>query len=268
MVFATVSVMVRPDDIAFHDAGHGLDEFGLDPRWVARTERLVAPLYDRWFRVSSYDSHHVPAEGAAVLAANHSGTLPFDGAMLYVDLLRNLDPPRVVRPLADHFVRALPFIGSFFARVGVVGGSRGNVRQLLGRGELLMVFPEGTPGISKPFRDRYMLSKWRVGHAELAIRHQVPIVPVAIIGAEEQMPTLANLPVHAFGAPHLPVPAVPLPLPVHYHIYYGEPLEVAGRFDAEQSDDPVVVDGLAGEVKVAVERLIARGLAERPGVFA
>ncbi len=260
--------MIKPADISFHDAGHCLDEFGLDPRWVSVTERVVSPLYDRWFRVSSYDSHHVPTEGAAILAANHSGTLPFDGAMLYMDLLRNLVPPRVVRPLADHFVRSLPFIGNFFARVGVVGGSRGNVRQLLERGELLMVFPEGTPGIGKPFRERYVLTDWRVGHAELAIRHGVPVVPVAIVGAEEQMPTLAKLPVHAFGAPYLPVPAVPLPLPVHYHIYYGEPLLFGPQLDPAQADDPSVVDAAAAAVKAAVERLIARGLAERPGVFA
>ena len=89
----------------------------------------------------------------------------------------------------NHFVPALPFIGTIFARGGMVGGSRGNVRALLEAGELLMIFPEGTPGIIKPFHKRYQLQKFRVGHAELAIRHQVPVIPVGIVGAEEQLPS-------------------------------------------------------------------------------
>ena len=110
------------------------------------------------------------------MAANHSGNVPLDGMMLWNDVLRHTRPPRVVRGIADHFVPALPFIGTIFARGGMVGGSRGNVRALLEAGELLMIFPEGTPGIIKPFHKRYQSKKFRVGHAELAIRHQVPVI--------------------------------------------------------------------------------------------
>ena len=101
-----------------------------------------------------------------------------------------------------------------FARCGVVGGSRGNAKALLEAGEMLMIFPEGTPGIGKPFSDRYQLQEWRQGHCELAIRHSAPVVPVGIIGPEEQMPQVGLIKgLKAFGVPHLPVPATPFPLP-------------------------------------------------------
>jgi 1-acyl-sn-glycerol-3-phosphate acyltransferase len=256
------------EHLALSDAGHGYDAFGAHPDWVRLGSGLLEFLYDRWFRVQSHDPENIPASGAAILAANHSGTLPFDGAMIWADVLRQTDPPRVARPVADHFVAELPFVSTLFARAGTVGGSRGNVRHLIEQGELLLIFPEGTPGIGKKFSERYRLAPWRVGHVELAIRHGIAVVPVAVIGAEEQMPTIATLPIHAFGSPYLPIVATPIPLPVRYHIYYGTPLQPGRDLPRDGADDPAVLRGAATKVRHAVEALIERGLQERPGVFA
>tara|TARA_B100001989_G_scaffold243931_1_gene212132 strand:- start:10119 stop:10913 length:795 start_codon:yes stop_codon:yes gene_type:complete len=253
--------------LSFRDTGHGYDVFGLKPQWVGHSVEVLRHVYEKWFRVTSHDAHHVPTEGAGILASNHSGTLPVDGVMIYLDVLKHTEPPRIARPIADHFVSMLPFIGTYYARVGVVGGSRGNFRQLLEQGELLMVFPEGVPGISKPFSERYKLRKWRVGHVELAIRYQVPVIPVAVIGAEEQMPQFARLPIRMFGAPFLPLFFPPIPLPVHYHIYYGEPIAFHERYAPEQADEPDILRLAADEVQAAVQALIERGLSEREGVF-
>jgi len=255
--------------LEFGDRGHGYDAFGAHRDWVANALKITGPLYERWFRVRSYGAEHVPSSGAAILASNHSGTLPFDGAMLFNDVVRRTNPPRLPRPIADWFVPKLPFVGTLFARLGVVAGSRLNVRSLLEAGELIMVFPEGTPGISKPFWERYHLQKWREGHAELAIRYRAPVVPVAIIGAEEQMPQIGRIErFKLFGAPFLPIPLTPFPLPVRYHIHYGAPIDFSDRFSPEQSDDPDVVSSAALEVRRAVEKLIATGLTQRDGVFA
>ena len=253
----------------YRDAGHGFDVFGLSPGYVEFGVGLTRWPYDTWFRVLSEGHEHIPKTGAAILAANHSGNLPFDGMMLWADVVRNTDPPRVVRGIGDHFVPALPFVGTLFARAGMVGGSRGNVRALLESGELLMIFPEGTPGIIKPFEQRYQLRKFRLGHAELAIRNRAPIVPVGIVGAEEQMPALFSSK-HLgalFGLESLPIPVTPLPLPVRYRIYYGEPIDVATRFTPEDADDPVILEGVAAEVQAAVQSLLERGLSERKGIF-
>lgn len=254
------------DGLVFQDAGHGFDRFGLHPEHVAFGDALIAPIYNRYFRVKSYDQHNIPTSGPAVLAANHSGTIPIDGMMIYLDVLRHTHPPRVPRPIADYFVPSLPFVGTLFARCGMVGGSRGNARALLESGEMLMIFPEGVPGVGKPFSERYKLQEWRQGHCELAIRHSAPVIPVAVVGAEEQMPQLARIPVKG-PIPYIPIPATLIPFPVRYHIYYGEPVRVDREFTPNQADDPEVIAAAALRVKAAVQALLARGLREREGVF-
>lgn len=258
----------RLKDLRYTDEGHGYDVFGMHPAFVALGSAVLSPLYSRYFRVRSEGAWHIPTEGRAILAGNHSGSLPFDAMMLWMDVLRNTRPPRVARPVADHFVPMLPVVGSLFTRGGLVGGSRGNARKLLEADNLLMIFPEGVPGISKSFRDRYKLQEFRVGHAELAIRHRAPVVPVALVGPEEQMPQVGRIEgVSLFGAPFIPVTLTPLPLPVRYHISYGPPIRVDQDYEPSQADDPAVVREVADRVKAEVERLLQDGLSRREGIF-
>ena len=254
----------QTETIPFRNEGHGYDVFGLDPRVVRGVSRALAPLYDIYFRVESHGAHRIPASGPAILVCNHSGALPLDGAMLYLDVLRHTCPVRVPRPVADRFVPLLPFASTLLSRAGVVTGTRANVKRLLLRGELLVIWPEGTTGVGKPFRARYQLQDWRVGHAEMAVRFGVPIIPVAIIGAEESWPIVGRLEsLHPFGAPYLPVPASPVPLPVRYHIHYGDPLALHDELPPGAADDPALVDEAAARVRRALEQLIARGLEQR-----
>ncbi|MDP2306230.1 MAG: lysophospholipid acyltransferase family protein [Pseudomonadota bacterium] len=258
----------RLERLLYADAGHGYDAFGLHPDYVAFGRVLTAPLYDRYFRVKSKGHEHIPTSGAAVLAANHSGAIPIDGMMLWADVLRNTEPPRVARAVADHFVPMIPLFGTLFARGGMVGGSRGNARTLLESGELLMIFPEGVPGVAKHFRDRYKLQDWRVGHVELAIRHGAPVVPVGIVGAEEQMPQIGRIPISVGGLPFIPITLTPIPMPVRYHIRYGAPIPVHLDYRPDQADDPSAVREAAARVKAAVQALLEEGLREREGIFA
>ncbi|MEZ4318179.1 MAG: lysophospholipid acyltransferase family protein [Myxococcota bacterium] len=260
------SVRDRAERLHFQDAGHGYDAFGLHPDFVALGDVIGKPGYEWYFRVESHGAENVPAEGPGILAANHSGTLPLDGAMLWVDVLRRTDPPRCSRALADYFVPSLPFVSTLFARCGVVGGSRGNAQALLEAGELLMIFPEGVGGIGKPFNQRYQLQHWTKGHCELAIRHSAPVIPIGIIGAEEQMPQLARIPIKG-PVPYLPIPATLVPLPTKYHIYYGEPIPLHEEHTPEDADDPEIVRVAAARVKAAVQALLERGLSERKGIF-
>ncbi len=260
----------RLEAIHFHDAGHGYDAFGMHASFVGLGASLAGPLYDRYFRVLSYGAENIPESGPAIVASNHSGSIPLDGMMIWMDMLRHTNPPRVVRPVADHFVPSLPWIGTLFARCGVVGGSRGNVRTLLSQGEMIMIFPEGTPGILKPWKDRYKLLEFRMGHAELAIRNATPVVPVGVVGAEEQMPQLLLIKAlgRPFGIPGVPIPAVPFPLPVRYHIHYGAPLRFDQDYTPDQADDPAIVREAARRVQAAVAALLEQGLRARKGVFA
>jgi 1-acyl-sn-glycerol-3-phosphate acyltransferase len=255
--------MRSPDALAdFHDAGHGYDELGLHPPSVRRAMALGAPLYERYFRVASRGSEQVPRTGPAILIANHGGMLPVDGAMLWLDVARRTG--RIARPIGDHFISMLPFVSTIFARTGVVSGTHANVRRLLERGALILIFPEGVSGVAKPRRERYRLQRWSVGHAELAIRHRAPIVPVAIVGAEESWPVAVRLRgLRPFGAPYLPVPSTPLPLPVRVHLRYGAPIELHRDHAIADAGDPAIVAAAAARTRAAVADLLERTLAER-----
>lgn len=258
----------RLEHLQFRDAGHGWDRLGLRPDAVRASAAATRFLYDVWFRVDSRGGERILAAGPAILAANHSGMLPVDGMMLWADVLRRTEPPRVARVVADRFVPRLPLVYTAFSRNGVVSGNRATLERLLGDGELLAIFPEGVPGIAKPSSERYRLQPFRVGHAELAIRHRAPIVPVAIVGAEEQWPELARIEsFHWFGAPHLPIPMTPFPLPVRYRIRYGVPIHPSDRLGPEHADDPATTRALASEVQSAVQTLIDETLLEREGIF-
>ena len=259
----------RADEIVLADAGYGYDVFGMHRGWIALGMGLMRGMYDSWFRVVSQGHEHIPTTGAAIIAANHSGTLPFDAAMLWADIARKTEPPRVARSVADHFVPNLPVLGTLFARTGAVGGSRANLERLLSGGALISVFPEGTPGIGKHFRDRYKLQPWRVGHAELALRFRAPVIPTAIVGAEEQMPQIARIPVGSrlFGAPYLPITLTPFPLPVRYHIRYGKPVLLHEHVDVRRAAEPSILRAAAHIIAERVDAMLQTMLSERQGVF-
>lgn len=253
-------------DAPFHDEGYGFDVFGLHPPWLARAVAASRFLYERYFRVDSMGAEHIPARGPVILVANHAGALPVDGAILCLDVLRRTEPPRIPRAVADRFVPRLPLVSTLFARLGVVSGTRTNVRILLERGELIAIFPEGVTGPAKPYRDRYRLQRWSVGFAELAIRYGAAIVPVAIVGSEESWPVLARLTaLRAFGAPYLPIPASPVPLPVRYYLRYGPPLRLAAPPAA--AADPDAVTCAALEVRAVLERQLDETRAARDEVI-
>lgn len=265
----------RLETMPFNDEGFGFDRFGLERESFWAGYLVVRQLYRRWFRVRSTGHENVPREGRVILAPNHSGLLPFDGAMITCDLLERLDPPRSVRSIVDHFAFALPYVGVFMQRTGQVPGTTRNFADLLKQEELVLVFPEGTRGIVKPFRERYQLRKFNVGFIELAIEHEAPIVPVAVVGAEEQAPILFGSKAlgKKVGMPIFPVtPTFPLlgplgliPYPSQYHIAYGEPLWLHRDYPREAAKDPVVLQALAQKVQQRVQQMIDLGLEVRRG---
>jgi 1-acyl-sn-glycerol-3-phosphate acyltransferase len=188
--------------------------------------------------------------------------------MAVMDLLLHSDPPRLVRAIVDRYAGGLPWVNVFFARVGQVVGTHENFARLLADDEAVLVFPEGIDGIRKPITQRYRLQRFHVGFVEHALRARAPIVPVAILGSDDQAPILFDVKPLArmFRIPTAPItPTFPwlgplglLPYPVRYRIVYGEPLCFHERFSASASEDPAVVRALAGQVRRAVQALIDR----------
>jgi 1-acyl-sn-glycerol-3-phosphate acyltransferase len=246
---------------------YGVDPYGFDPDY---TVAAVAPflwLYRKYFRVEVRGIEHVPPEGRVVIAGNHSGQLPFDAAMVALSLLVELDPPRVARSLVERWVPTLPFVSSFYARLGQVVGTPENCRRLLAAGEAILVFPEGVRGLCKPWSRRYQLQEFGLGFMRLALETDSPVVPVGVVGAEEQAPAIADLKRlgRLLSMPALPLTPtlIPLPLPTRYHIHFGAPLRFTGSPDEEDTALKAKVE----RVKDAIRGLLAEGLRQRKHVF-
>jgi 1-acyl-sn-glycerol-3-phosphate acyltransferase len=250
------------------------DSLGLCPRTARRALAFFKLLYRYYFRVESSGHQVIAEKGGAILAANHGGLLPFDAAMTIVDVFLRGEPPRLVRAVVDRWAGTLPFINVFFARVGQVVGSRDNLHELLQDGQLVLVFPEGMPAIHKRAAERYVLRKFHLGFIEESMRNRVPIVPVAIVGPDDQAPILYESKPLArlLGLPIVPItPTFPwlgplglLPYPVKYEIRYGEPFRFYEEYPPESAEDPHSVRYLAEQVRRRIQEMVdQRVLARR-----
>lgn len=248
----------------------GGDPFGFDVATARNAAMVIAFFHRMYFRTEVFGIEHVPA-GRALLVANHSGQVPIDAAIVGSALFFDANPPRVVRAMVEKWTATLPFVSAFFNRVGQVVGVPENARRLLEMGELLLAFPEGIRGVSKPFDRRYQLEQFGSGFMRLAIETNTPIVPVAVIGAEEQYVSLGNvkwaarllnIPVFPL-IPQMMVPGAQMPLPTKYRIHFGEPMYFKGGAD----DDDTVVAEKVFLVRQTISEMLRRGLAQRRSVF-
>ncbi|MGH7823425.1 MAG: lysophospholipid acyltransferase family protein [Candidatus Binatia bacterium] len=255
------------------------DDFGLDPEFEDWIAPLFVFLYRRWWRVEARGLENVPAASGAMVVANHAGAMfPYDGAMLKVALRLEHPAKRELRPLIDDFVFRLPFFASFMARIGGARACPENAERLLRRGEIVGIFPEGVRGMKKSFRQRYRVQRFgRGGFVTLAVKTRVPIVPVAIVGAEEIHPLLGTLqwPAKLLGVPYVPLtPTFPwlgplglIPLPSKWIIRCGEPIDLAARYEPDCAEDPVLVDRITEEVRQTVQSLVDGAVRERGPAF-
>jgi 1-acyl-sn-glycerol-3-phosphate acyltransferase len=248
---------------------YGFDAFGLEP---ALSRRLTLPMiwvYRHYLRVVTRGIERVP-QGRVLLIANHAGnTFAWDAAMLAVAMLLEAEPPRIVRGMGEYYLPTLPFFNVWMQRAGSVVGTPENCAQLLAQGEAIMVFPEGARGFVKSFRQRYQLQRFGLGFMRLALETRTPIVPVGIVGAEEQSPAIANFSGvgRLFGSPAFPVTltfpwlglASFLPLPVKFRLHFGRPIE----FEGDPDEEDAAVEEKVQVVKEAIRSLVADGLAAR-----
>lgn len=186
-----------------------VDEWGRSERVRALARRAYDPIYRRWFRAEWEGLEKVPEDGGALIVANHAGALPADAPVIMHGIETELRRP--VYGLADHMFKDMPVVGTLWSRAGGVAAHPENAYRLLAeQDQLVLVFPEGTKGTGKLYTDRYRLRRFgRGGFVELAMRAGVPVVPIAVVGAEEAMPTLTKLPgvARALGVPYVPVTA-------------------------------------------------------------
>lgn len=255
-----------------------VDDFGMDGELVGRVDPLLARLAARYWRIELRGTEHLPAEGPVLFVANRSGVLPWDGLMLAHLLARERPGEPRPRFLVADWLVTLPFAQPALTRLGAVRACRENAQRLLETGRSVVAFPEGLKGAGKAFRERYRLKRFgRGGAVRVALETGVPLVPVAVVGAEEVHPVLFR--VERFVRPasldFLPVtPTFPflgplglLPLPSKWQIRFGRPLATEGAGVAS-AGDALLVSRRTEELRSEIQRMLDAELRSRRGVFA
>ncbi|MEU9702189.1 lysophospholipid acyltransferase family protein [Streptomyces sp. NPDC047981] len=255
-----------------------VDEFGYDKELTDQVlMSLVRPLAEKYFRVDVKGVENIPAEGGALVVANHSGTLPLDGLMMQVAVHDNHPAGRHLRLLAADLVFMLPVVNELARKAGHTLACAEDAERLLRAGEIVGVMPEGFKGIGKPFSERYKLQRFgRGGFVSTALRAGVPIVPCSIVGAEEIYPMLGNAKTLArvLGFPYFPItPTFPwlgplgaLPLPTKWTIQFGEPIMTDG-YPPEAAEDPMLMFNLTDQVREQIQHTLYKLLVQRRSVF-
>ncbi len=255
-----------------------VDDLGFDPEFNDKVlMAMMRPLYKSWFRVEASGLENIPDTTGALVVANHSGVIALDAVMTQVALLDEHPAHRHLRMLGSDLVFQSPFLGEIARKAGHTLACHPDAERLLRDGEIVGVWPEGYKGIGKPFAERYKLQRFgRGGFVAAALRTRTPIVPTAIVGAEETYPMIANATVvsRLLGLPYFPItPTFPLlgplgliPLPSKWFIHFGEPIPT-DQYPKNAADDPMLVFNLTDQVREQIQQTLYRLLMQRQSIF-
>jgi 1-acyl-sn-glycerol-3-phosphate acyltransferase len=261
------------------DPSREVDDWGRSERVFQLVEPALNFYYRYWFRVEPEGVENVPSDGGALLVSNHSGALPPDAPMIMQSIRNEHRSPRPLYMLGEHWFKGFPGVGMLANKIGLVPAHSANAQRLLrDEGRLVLVFPEGQKGSRKLYWQRYRLRRFgRGGFVKTAIRAGVPIVPVAVVGAEEAMPIFAHVPLlqrltgliyfpinHAF--PHFGVAAGLMYLPAKFKIRFLEPISF-DRYSPSDADDLELVQRLGEEVRQRIQTEVDRLVSERKSVW-
>jgi len=254
-----------------------VDEFGVDQKFRLKLKPFFDFLYYKYWRVKTTGIENVPDRGRALIVANHSGALPYDGAMLGITILNEHPVRDDARFLVEDFVYHMPFLGSYMYRLGGIRACPENAERILQTGNLLVVFPEGVKGLGKYYKDRYKLQRFgRGGFVRLCIQTQSPLIPVGIVGAEDIHPIIykSNALAKMMGVPYVPItPTFPLlgllgmiPLPSQWAIHFDKPMNFQ-KYDPAILDDGITIHKLSEDVRGKIQNILNDLLKDRQSIW-
>jgi 1-acyl-sn-glycerol-3-phosphate acyltransferase len=247
-----------------------IDDWGRSERLEGLLDRTVGEFaYHLWFRCEVEGIENIPSEGGALIVANHAGAIPPDGAMIIKAIKEEHPRPRPVYATVEHFFKGYPGLSMILPKLGTVPAHPANVHRLLhDERQLVLVFPEGAKGTGKLFKDRYRLRRFgRGGFVEAAMRARAPIVPVAVLGAEEAMPTFAHLGLLPRLTGLLYVPITPLfPLPAKFRIRFLPPVATDEMGD-DAWEDTALVQTVADEIRATIQSELLEMVGARKSIW-
>jgi 1-acyl-sn-glycerol-3-phosphate acyltransferase len=278
------SEVARREDLRDYLPGIETDrqvsDWGRSERVEGLVDRTVVDfLYHLWFRCEIEGIENVPSDGAALLVSNHSGALPPDAAMIVKAVKEEHPRPRPVHLTVEHFFKGFPGFSMLVPKIGGVAAHPANVQRLLyDEQQLVLVFPEGRKGTEKLYKDRYRLRRFgRGGFVEAAMRGRAPIVPIAVVGAEESMPAFAQLkPLQRLTGliyfpitptwPHLGLLGMVGYLPAKFKIRFLPPVRT-DDLGEEPWEDKALVQTIAHDVRATIQEELLDMVGNRRSVW-
>jgi 1-acyl-sn-glycerol-3-phosphate acyltransferase len=233
-----------------------VSDWGRSERLEGLVDRtLYEFLYHYWFRVDVEGIENVPRGGGALLVANRSGALPADSVMVARAIKEEHRHARPVHLATTNHLAGVPGLGALVMKLGGVPAHPANVHRLLfDEGQLVLVFPEGSAGARKSLRERYRLRDFGEGDfVRAALRARVPIVPVAVLGGEEAMPTLGRIGLLGpfSSRARLPVFSA-LPLPAKFKIRFLEPV-APDSLGTDSGQDEALIQALSADIRALIQ---------------
>lgn len=224
--------------------------------------RALLPIYRHFFRVRVFGVENVE-NIPYIVASNHTGQIPLDGALITIAFAMDVYPPRVLRAMIERFMAQMPFVGDFTAQGGSILGDRANCEFLIDHGESILVFPEGVRGISKNTPDFYKLRPFSHGFYRIALQKKTPILPICVIGAEEMYPFVFHAKKFAqmLHLPSFPISLNVVPLPSPIDIYIGKPISIPENLNAEAQEKDVKEN--VYHIENTIKRMLVHGLKHR-----
>lgn len=248
---------------------NGEDAWGLNLERAKKILEVIYPLYTNYFKVRVF--HREPSALSSgkplVVVGNHSGQIAIDAMLISIAFALEVDPPRLLRPMVERFFTQIPFVNIWASESGAVLGDRKNCQKLLERGESILAFPEGVKGVAKSTSEFYQLQYFTQGFIRMALKSQIDVLPVAVVGAEQIFPWVyqAKDAAKFLGLPALPLSPLYLPLPSPVDIHIGNPIELPNDLSADAGDDEI--DELVMVVKNQIQEMMISGLEQRRTVF-
>jgi 1-acyl-sn-glycerol-3-phosphate acyltransferase len=263
-----------PDQETDDERLSDVDEWGRSQHMRDLLRRVYDPIYEHWFRVEWEGFEKIPREGGGLIVANHAGAIPPDAPAIMHGIEKELGRP--VYGLADEMFKRVPFVNLAWSRLGGVQAHPDNAYRLLREQQhLITVFPEGTKGPGKTFDQRYQLRRFgRGGFVQIAMRAGVPIIPMAVVGAEETMPILFKVPTlaKALGIPYFPITANMLvgfgllPFPAKIKIKVLDPVHLDVPPDQPRYSRSRVMD-VAEDIRHTIQQALYDMLRARRSVW-
>ncbi|MEO8602894.1 MAG: lysophospholipid acyltransferase family protein [bacterium] len=251
---------------------YGYDAWGMNIDAVRRALVVTTLMYRYYFRVETFGMENIP-DGPVLLISNHAGQIALDAAMIGTAMVLEREPPRIMRGMGEFFLPTIPFVNLLMSRIGSVVGTPKNCIDLLHNQEAVIAFPEGVRGMNKLFSERYKLQRFGTGFMRLALAAKCPIVPIAVVGSEEQAPAIANVTQlgRLLGLPAFPItltfpllgPLGLLPLPAKYRIHIGKPM----HFEGDPDDEDAVIGRKVQRIVDTIQGMLDEGVSQRAGIF-